>query len=110
MTEHDLAKLSSFHMTSLRKIQRIFRPRTIANRYLLARCQKEDMETIITRKRWRWIEHVLRKMPIHHQSCNPLETRGKAEVWSTEDNLVKNCGSRNEEDELQLGHHPEAGQ
>ena len=25
-------------------------------------------------------------------------------------NLAKNCGSRNEEDEPQLGHHPEAGQ
>ena len=61
MTEHDLAKLSSFHMTSLKKIQRIFWPRTISNRDLLAQCQQEDMETIITRKRWRWIGHVLRK-------------------------------------------------
>uniref|UniRef100_UPI0025FC2CDF hypothetical protein n=1 Tax=Thiolapillus sp. TaxID=2017437 RepID=UPI0025FC2CDF len=61
MTEHDLAKLSSFHTTSLRKIQRIFWPRTISNHDLLARCQQEDMETIITRKRWRWIGHVLRK-------------------------------------------------
>ena len=61
MTEHDLAKLLSFHTTSLRKIQRIFWPRTISNRDLLARCQQEDMETIITRKRWRWIGHVLRE-------------------------------------------------
>ena len=61
ITEHDLAKLSSFHTTSLRKIRRIFWPRTISNRDLLARCQQEDMETIITRKRWRWIVHVLRK-------------------------------------------------
>ena len=53
MTEHDPAKLSSFHTTSLRKIQRIFWPRTISNRNLLARCNQEDMETIITRKRWR---------------------------------------------------------
>ena len=30
--------------------------------------------------------------------------------WSSEDNLGKNCGGRNEEDEPQLGHHPEAGQ
>ena len=58
MTEHDLGKLSSFHMTSLRKIQRIFWPRTISNRDLLARCQQEDM---VTRKPWRWIGHVLRK-------------------------------------------------
>ena len=61
MIEHDLAKLSAFNMTSLRKIKRIFWPRTISNRDLLARCQQEGMETIITRKRWRWIGHVLRK-------------------------------------------------
>ena len=61
ISEHDLAKLLSFHTTSLRKIRRIFWPRTISNRDLLARCQQEDMETIITRKRWRWTEHVLRK-------------------------------------------------
>ena len=52
MTEHDLAKLSSFHMTCLRKIQPIFWPRTISNHDLLAQCQQEDMETIITRKQW----------------------------------------------------------
>ena len=47
---------------------------------------------------------------LHHQSCNPLDPRGKVEVWSTEDNLAKNCVSRHEEHEPQLGHHPEAGQ
>ena len=46
MTEHDLAKLSSFHTTSLRKIQHIF----ISIRDLLAWCQQEDMKTITTRK------------------------------------------------------------
>ena len=62
MTEHDFAKLSTFHTTSLRKIQPIFWPRTIPSCDLLARCQQEDiMETIMTRKRWRWIGHVLRK-------------------------------------------------
>ena len=61
MTKHDLAKLSSFHTTSLRKIQCIIWPRTISNPDLLARCQPEDMETVITRKRRRWIGHVLRK-------------------------------------------------
>ena len=61
MTEHDFAKLSFFHTTSLRKIQRIFWPRTISHSDLLERCQQEDMETIITGKRWRWIGHVLRK-------------------------------------------------
>ena len=60
-TKHDLAKTSSFLTTNLRKIQRIFWPRTISNRFLLARCQQEDMETIVTWKRWRWIGHVLPK-------------------------------------------------
>ena len=48
MVERDLAKLSSFHTTSLRKIQHIFWLRTVSNCDLLARCQQEDMETIIT--------------------------------------------------------------
>ena len=61
MTEHDLAKLSSFHTTSLRKIQYIFLPRTIYYRDLLAQYQQEEMKTIITRKPWRWIGHVLPK-------------------------------------------------
>ena len=61
VTEHDLAKLSFFHTVSLRKIQCIFWPRTISNHDLLARCQQEDMETITTRKQWRWIGHMLHK-------------------------------------------------
>ena len=61
MIKHDFAKLSFFHMTRLRKIQRIFWPRTISHHDLLARCQQENMETNITRKRWRWIGHVLHK-------------------------------------------------
>ena len=68
-------------------------------------------ETIITRKWWCWIGHVLHKgCQLHHQSCNPLDPRGKAEAWWTEDNRVKNYGSGNEEHERELGHHPEAGQ
>ena len=59
MTERDLAKLSSFHMTSLREIQRIFWLRTISNYDRVARGQQEDMETIVSRKRWHWIGHVL---------------------------------------------------
>ena len=61
MTEHDLAKLSSFHTTSLRKIQYIFLPRTMYYRDLLAQYQQEEMKTIITRKPWRWFGRVLRK-------------------------------------------------
>ncbi|KAK3727910.1 hypothetical protein RRG08_053982 [Elysia crispata] len=61
MTESDLCKLSSFHTKSLRKIARIFWPRYILNEDLLEQCQQETMETIIIRRRWRWIGHVLRK-------------------------------------------------
>ena len=61
VTEHDVAKLSFFHTTSLRKIQCLFLSRPISNRDLLAPCQQEDMKSIITRKRCRWIGHMLRK-------------------------------------------------
>ena len=61
MTEHVLSNLSSFHRTSLRKIQCIFWPRIISNHDLLAWCQQEDMETIITRKWWHWIGDMPRK-------------------------------------------------
>ena len=61
ITEHVLAKLSSFHTTRLRKLQRIFWPKTISNHGHLARCQQEDTETIITMKRRRWFGHVLQK-------------------------------------------------
>ena len=54
--------------------------------------------------------HFAQGWQLHHQSCNPPDPRGKVEAWSIEDNLVKNCGSRDQEHEPQLGHHPEAGQ
>ena len=97
MTEHDLAKLSSFHMTSLRKIQRIFWPSSISNRDLFARCQQEDkygdhhnQEAMVLD----WAR-AAQGCQLHHRSFNPLDPSGKAEEWSTEDNLAKNCGSRN---------------
>ena len=63
MTEADLTKLRSFHTTCLRRIQRIFWPQKISNEDLLRRCKQVDMGTIISRRRWRWIGHVLRKEP-----------------------------------------------
>ena len=69
------------------------------------------METIITRKRWRWVGHVPRKDANSiTKGCNPLDPREKAEAWLTEDNLAENLGSENEEHKPELGHHPEAGQ
>lgn len=63
MIETDLSKLRSFHTTCLRRILRIFWPEKISNKDLLRRCKQEDMDAIITRRRWKWIGHVLRGNP-----------------------------------------------
>ena len=60
MTEKDLHKLSVFHTKSLRKILQIFWPNRITNEELLMRCKQENMGTIILRRRWKWIGHILR--------------------------------------------------
>ena len=46
MTAGDLNKLSVFHTKSLRRILRIFWPKTISNGQLLDRCRQDIMETI----------------------------------------------------------------
>ena len=61
MTEHDLSRLASFHTASLRKILRIFWPQKMSNDELLKQTKQEDIRTLVTRRRWRWIGHVLRK-------------------------------------------------
>ena len=61
MTESDLNKLSIFHTKNLRRILRIFWPETISNQELLARCNQDSMGTIIMRRRWKWIGHVMRR-------------------------------------------------
>jgi hypothetical protein len=76
MTENDLYKLSIFHTKSLGRIPKIFWPNTISNKDLLNRCQQEDMATIITKRRWKWIGHVLRKEP-DDITKTALDTRGK---------------------------------
>ena len=58
-TEYDIHKLSTFHTSRLRKILRIFWPRTISNNNLLNITKQEDMQAIIKR-RWTWIGHVIR--------------------------------------------------
>ena len=62
ITASDL-NLSVFHLNSPRRILRIFRLDTISNEQLFARCRQDSMETIIMRRRWRWIGHVPRKEP-----------------------------------------------
>ena len=61
MTEHDLSRLASFHTASLRKILRIFWPQKISNDELLKQTKQEDIRTLVIKRRWRWIGHVLRR-------------------------------------------------
>jgi hypothetical protein len=61
MTDKDINKLSSFHSTSLRKIMKIFWPNKISNKDLHNITNTKDMETLLIQKRWRWLDHVLRK-------------------------------------------------
>ena len=61
ITETDLSKLRAFHTTCLRRILRICWPRKVTNEEVLGQCNMEDLGTIITRRRWTWIGHVLRR-------------------------------------------------
>ena len=54
-------QLSVFHTRSLRRICRIFWPNKISNEDLLTRCQQDSMDSIVTKRRWNWIGHVLRR-------------------------------------------------
>jgi len=63
MTVSNLTKRSLFHTKNLRRIKRVFWRNTKSNKELLAQCHQESMETILVRRRWRWIEHVLRREP-----------------------------------------------
>jgi len=57
----DFNKLATFHNTCLRKICRIFWPRTISNKDLYTLTSQRDIRTEIKERRWKWIGHVLRK-------------------------------------------------
>ena len=59
ITESNIIKLSVFHTYNLRRILHILWPNTISDQQLLARCNQDSMETIIMRRRWRWIGHVM---------------------------------------------------
>ena len=63
MTASDLNQLSTFHTKNLRRILQIFWPKTISNQHFFARCNQDSMSTIIMRRRWRWIWHVMRREP-----------------------------------------------
>lgn len=55
MTDSDLNKLNK------RRILRIVWPNVISYEQLLAKCDQDNIETILMRKRWRWIGHLLRR-------------------------------------------------
>ena len=61
MTEHDLSRLASLHTASLRKILRIFWPRKISQMSVWSKPKKEEIRTLVTKRRCRWIGHVLQK-------------------------------------------------
>ena len=110
MTEHDLA-LPGCHPLSLREIQRIFFTKNHLRPWPLSTVPATGYGTYRHQEAMAldWAR-AAQRCQLHHQSCNPLDPRRKAEAWSTEGNLAKNCGNGNEEDEPHPGHHPEAGQ
>ena len=101
MTESNLNQLSTFHTKSLRRIMRIFWPKTISNQHLLAHCNQDSMGTIIMRRRWRWIGHVMRRAPDNvsrtalHWTPEGKRRRGRP----------KNTWHRTVEGELKTLHH-----
>ena len=101
MTEVDLNKLRSFHTICLRRILRVFWPEKISNEDLLRSCRQEDMGTIITRRRWRWIGHVLRKdsqsiprTALHWTPCGRRKRGRPRTTWRrTVENEIKDMHS-----------------
>ena len=56
-----LQKLQAFRNRCLRRIVNIHWPDTIRNSTLLERTRQQPMEMEITRRKWRWIGHTMRK-------------------------------------------------
>ena len=98
ITEHDHAKLSSFHMISLSKNPTHFPAKNHLQSWppstVPARGYGDHHHQKVMALDWAC---AAQGCQLHHHSCNPLDPRGKAEAWLTKDNLVKNCGSGNEE-------------
>ena len=47
----------------LEKNKKSIWPNTVSNKELLEQCHEESMETILMRRRSRWVGHVLRREP-----------------------------------------------
>ena len=62
-TKASMKKIQTFINQCLRRILRIHWPETISNENLWARVQQTPVEEDIQRRRWRWLGHMLRKLP-----------------------------------------------
>ena len=108
MTESDLNKLSTFHTENFRTILRVVWPETIYNQHL-ARCNQDSMGTIIMRRRWRWIGHVMRREPgnISRRALHwtPEKKRKRGRI---QEHLASNCGRGAQDPPSHLGDRSEA--
>ena len=66
---------------------------TISNQNLLARCNQDSMGTIIMRRQWRWIGHVLRREPdnISHTALHWTPEGKWKRARVTQEHLESNC-------------------
>ena len=60
MTKGDKQMLDTFLHKCLRRILRIYWPQRVRNETVRERAGMEEISTIVRRRRWRWIGHVLR--------------------------------------------------
>ena len=59
--QRDSQRLSGFHTSCLRKICRINWPQKITNKELYQKTRQRDITTVIKPRRWRQLEHDIRK-------------------------------------------------
>ena len=61
VTNHILSKLQVFINKCLRRIHKIYWPKVISNSDLWKLAELEQVNTIVTRRKWKWIGHTLRR-------------------------------------------------
>lgn len=58
-------------------------------------CEQDDIIVILTRRKWRWVGHILRKdMGNIMKEAFFLDARWEKEAGKTQDNLEKDCSTR----------------
>ncbi|CAG5114661.1 unnamed protein product, partial [Candidula unifasciata] len=78
MTKKDAHKLSTFHHTCLRTIIKIFWPDKISNTKLLQVTNQKTLDSMITKRRWKGLGHVIRMNPdIPAKTALTLTPEGK---------------------------------